>query len=205
MGKFDINKIRRHLPHYRKVCVETGTFKGDGTAVMAKHFDHVYTIELNEELFNKAVRRFRNTKNVTCLLGDSKVVLRDLIPNLPPSGATFFLDAHWSGDETVDWANSEFRNSTPTSYTGDEPTSENQVPLKEELELITKLYPGSALIYIDDMDKFDKHGRGTKNLKFQGEDWSHLTVKTLRKVVQPRLFNWYFPDPGQLIIELKGR
>lgn len=205
MGKFDIKNVERHLPSYRAACVETGTFKGDGTAVMARFFDKVYTIELNKELYSRAQVRFRQNKNVECLQGDSKVVLKDLLPRLPKNGAMFFLDAHWSGDSTVDWTKSEFKNKVNTSYVGDTPTGENQVPLNEELDLIMKHYPGKALIYVDDMDKFDKHGRGTKNLKFQGEDWSHLTVGKLRETVQSRLFNWYKPNPGQLIIELRNK
>jgi hypothetical protein len=203
MGRFNISVLQRHKTHFNKGIVETGTYKGEGTAVMASHYPLVYTIELNNELYQRAQCRFRDKSHVHCLLGDSKQVFRSLLPTLPPN-MVFFLDAHWSGDRTVNWSRGDFKSSVETSHTGrGTPSSREQVPLQEELQLLHDLYPHAALIYIDDMDKFDNRGQGRKNYRFKGEDWSHLSVQKLKRTLGKRLFNMYYPTENQCIIEMK--
>ena len=93
-------KKRSILEKYRKnydpkILVETGTFLGDTVEFFKKKFDHVYSIELSEELFREAKKRFVNDINVTILQGDSGEVLKNLVMaiNAP---ALFWLDGHYS-------------------------------------------------------------------------------------------------------------
>lgn len=83
-----------------KIFVETGTFKGDTTAAMADKFDQIYTIELGNQLYKDATKRFNNQKHITVLQGDSGEQIKKLLPKL--SKPTFFwLDAHYSGGITA--------------------------------------------------------------------------------------------------------
>lgn len=204
MGYLCIDFLKPYLETYR-VFVETGTLYGNSTSIAAPYFDHIYTIELDMALYTKASARFRHTPNVQCIYGDSKEVLPNLLPTLPKSGAVFYLDAHWSGDHTVDWEHSLWKGcNTNTAYAGISPSPENQVPLLGELTSIVAHYPGPAVVYVDDMDKFDKDGNGTSNFKFVGEDWTHLSVALLKSAVASRLVNWKVLSDEQLIIELSA-
>src|SRR5882762_7371332 len=60
-----------------ELFVETGTFLGDTVNYFKNKFEKVYSIELSEELANKAVQRFKGEKKVQIIQGDSGVVLHD--------------------------------------------------------------------------------------------------------------------------------
>lgn len=83
-----------------RILVETGTFRGDMMHAMAGQFDQLYSIELSEQLFQKAKERFQDRPHVTILQGDSGRVLGDLIPKLS-STTLFWLDGHYSAGETA--------------------------------------------------------------------------------------------------------
>ena len=204
MGKFEQDLVKPYLKTHR-VLVESGTLYGAGVDRALPYFDAIYTIELDKKLHVDAQMRFWNNPKVTCLQGDSKEVLHKLIPELPVTGVVFYLDAHWSGDKSVDWKKSSWKGYVETSYVGNEPTPENQVPLLGELQAIVEKYPGPAILYIDDMDKFDEKGHGRKDFKFVGEDWSHLTINKLKDAVSPRLLNWITVSDEQTLIELRKK
>lgn len=93
-------KKRSILDKYRKnydakILVETGTFLGDTVEFFKKRFDRVYSIELSEELFREAKKRFVDDVNVTILQGDSGEVLKALIVTIN-APALFWLDGHYS-------------------------------------------------------------------------------------------------------------
>tara|TARA_R100001015_G_C4630990_1_gene193119 strand:- start:2624 stop:3229 length:606 start_codon:yes stop_codon:yes gene_type:complete len=83
-----------------RTLVESGTFMGDMIDAQMKNFDKIYSIELSDELFQKAVEKYRGNEKVHLLNGDSGKVLRDLIPNLKEP-AIFWLDGHYSGGITA--------------------------------------------------------------------------------------------------------
>jgi len=58
----------------RKVVLEIGTGSGWQTAIMSNMAKHVYTIEINKGIFDKATERFRRIgmKNITSKFGDGK-------------------------------------------------------------------------------------------------------------------------------------
>jgi len=82
------------------VLVETGTYNGDMVRAQIRNFAKIYSIELGDDLFDRADRQFRHIQNVTILHGDSPKVLKEIVPFLT-SPALFWLDAHWSGGNTA--------------------------------------------------------------------------------------------------------
>jgi hypothetical protein len=77
-----------------KNFIETGTYKGNSSFWAAKHFDNVFTIELNKELYEETSSRKDAPKNITFLQGNSKVVLPELVNTLDGQ-SIFWLDGHW--------------------------------------------------------------------------------------------------------------
>jgi len=83
--------FERFPNHY---FVETGTYAGDGIkfALRAK-FNEIYSIEIDQILFRNATKKFAANKNVHVSLGDSGVMLWEVIKNLDKP-ITFWLDGH---------------------------------------------------------------------------------------------------------------
>src|SRR6185369_246720 len=77
------------------ILVETGTFLGEMIAAQAPYFRKVYSIELSEELFDRAKKKFATSNNIHLIHGDSGVRLREVIAMLD-SPALFWLDGHYS-------------------------------------------------------------------------------------------------------------
>lgn len=205
MGQFELQFLKKFMfGEYSSIqtIVETGTLFGESTFNMSKHFKNVITIELNEKLFRLARAKFIEKARITCFHGDSGEVLPFLIKHFIVGPAVFYLDAHWSGDKTVNWDSSKWKGYTVnTSYVGDTPTAENQVPLGREIEAIAKYHKHKAIIYIDDVDKFDSDGNGLKNEGFTGEDWSHLSLNGIMKILGSRI-NKCVREEFQMVIFL---
>lgn len=127
--------------------VETGTYKGQTTEKMATFFKNVYTIELSNELYGQAKKRFKENKNVHCHQGDSAQVLPNILKQLKTK-TVFFLDAHFSLGDTAQG-------------------SEN-TPILTELNLIKKAGITDAIIIIDDMRMFYKPTYKLRNTFAEG-------------------------------------
>jgi predicted O-methyltransferase YrrM len=80
--------------HKAKRLIETGTFKGDTTAVMAGIFKEVHTSEINKTYFMEAAQNLGSCSNVRMVLSDSRTFIRNL-PEDALKESIFFLDAHW--------------------------------------------------------------------------------------------------------------
>jgi hypothetical protein len=83
-----------------KTLVETGTYYGDMVAAMMPHFERIYSIELSDDLFAKAVKRFRHDPQVVLVHGDSGSAIEGIVASLD-APALFWLDGHYSGGETA--------------------------------------------------------------------------------------------------------
>jgi len=79
--------------------IETGTFYGHTAAWAAKHFDQVFTIEIDETISKRAAEKMSNSNSVNYLVGDSETILPELVAELN-SPAFFWLDGHYSGPGT---------------------------------------------------------------------------------------------------------
>jgi hypothetical protein len=90
-----------------RTLVETGTYLGDMVDAVQSHFDRIYTIELGNELFERARRKFANRAKVTVLHGDSGTKIQEVLATLN-TPTLFWLDAHYtaglgvSGRATLD-------------------------------------------------------------------------------------------------------
>tara|TARA_B100001167_G_scaffold190895_1_gene158978 strand:+ start:1311 stop:1889 length:579 start_codon:yes stop_codon:yes gene_type:complete len=89
-----LNELKKKNDIY--YFVETGTFQGDTTKLAQNIFNKVYTIELNNKLYNKARKNLASDSTLV-LHGDSASVLNNILNDLDKN-SLFFLDAHWAGD-----------------------------------------------------------------------------------------------------------
>ncbi len=171
--------------------VETGTLFGHTALHAASWFEKVFTIELSKELHALFAPVAAGQPNLTSLQGSSGDVLGPLLAQVP-GPAVFYLDAHWSGDTTTDWAASQFKGYprataygadavpgasptlTPTLAPTLTPTPAAQKPVAREIEAILTRYPHPALVILDDWNSF-----GVAAGAFAGMDWSHIPQQTL--------------------------
>jgi len=107
------------------VFIETGTFKGDTSVWASDHFEKVFTVEIDPDMYAAAAQRLSGFKNISCLPGDSRKILSEVLPALGNQRAVIWLDAHACGEEDRD------------------------SPLLQEIDLINRLAPDSAIL-IDD-------------------------------------------------------
>jgi hypothetical protein len=89
--------LRSHQLH---LVVETGTYLGDMADFLAKNGHTVITIELDANLAALARRRFRKSRNVRLVEGDSGALMATIIDQIK-SPALFYLDGHYSGPGTA--------------------------------------------------------------------------------------------------------
>lgn len=78
-----------------RVFIETGTYLGDMVQAVCGIFDQIYSIELSEELYSYAKRKFARTDNVAILHGDSGEILGQLLKTIDQP-CLFWLDGHYS-------------------------------------------------------------------------------------------------------------
>lgn len=80
--------------------IETGTFLGDTLDFISKSGIDCISIELGDDLFNRACQRFSGRDNVRLLHGDSGELIGDVLSELKEP-ALFWLDGHYSGGITA--------------------------------------------------------------------------------------------------------
>jgi hypothetical protein len=127
--------LRGYAKNFRTL-VETGTYMGATIEACVEHFDQIYSIELAEEFYLRAKRRYAKRDHVHPIRGNSADSLRALIPDLQQS-TVFWLDAHPCGGLTA---------GVP-------------VPVMEELDAIST-FKHRHVILIDDADSFTGEASG---------------------------------------------
>ena len=122
-----------------KVCVETGTFRGQGIGrfLSTKMFDKIFSIDINPDYVNAAKHLYKKYPEVEVICGDSGVVMKDTINNIS-GGITFWLDAHHCGADS----------GCAKEYVS---------PIQKELDII-KEHPDREkhIIMIDDINYFSQ-------------------------------------------------
>lgn len=83
-----------------RLFIETGTLHGDMVEATRDAFEHVWSIELDEALWNAAVERFRAYPQVTIVHGDSATALPEIVRD-QADPILYWLDGHWSGGVTA--------------------------------------------------------------------------------------------------------
>lgn len=76
--------------------VETGTKEGWMIEMVANRFEKIYSIELDESLYQRAREHFKNEKHIKLLHGDSAIEIRKILSEINEP-TLFWLDAHNSG------------------------------------------------------------------------------------------------------------
>lgn len=114
------------------ILVETGTFRGDMMEAQKNNFKTLYSVELAKVLWEKAVERFKNDKQIHLLQGDSAVVLHQLVPTLNEA-TLFWLDGHYCGGVTA--------------------MGEKECPIYEEMEAVFNNNKGHVML-VDDARLF---------------------------------------------------
>jgi hypothetical protein len=131
-------KIFKKYKKNTTLFIETGTYIGDGIkSAINAGFENIISIEISKFQYDYCEKMFKDNKNVSLFLGDSREVLHNILSNdiIKNQGIFFWLDAHFSG-----------------GVTGGEGIRET---LYKELEIIleyTKENKVNAVIAIDDMD-----------------------------------------------------
>ncbi len=118
-----------------KVLVETGTYHGDMVDAMKNNFDTIYSIELSDELYERAKNRFKADSHIEIIHGDSGVEIKNVLDKIDQS-TLFWLDGHYSAGETA--------------------RGEKDTPICEELEHILAAPDRGHVIIIDDARCFGK-------------------------------------------------
>jgi len=125
--------------YHLKRLVETGTFLGDMLAAMRNDFESLTSIELSDELYERAMRRFANDPKITILHGDSSERIKEVAASIEEP-AMFWLDAHYSGSWHEDFEE---------TAGGDRPN-----PIYAELEAVFAS-PHRHVVFIDDARLFN--------------------------------------------------
>lgn len=83
-----------------KYFIETGTYLGDGVkkALTSNAFQYIYSVEIDTLRHITAREAFSIYENVTIIKGDSGELLKLILKHID-FPCTFWLDAHYNGDE----------------------------------------------------------------------------------------------------------
>lgn len=93
--------LLRHLrANGLRVFVETGTLYGDTLAYLRPWCAEMHSIELSQELFEKASERFAGDPKIHVWHGDSGNVMPEVLKVISQP-ALFWLDGHYSGEGTA--------------------------------------------------------------------------------------------------------
>ncbi len=143
--------------------VETGTFLGGTTRVLAEHAKKVYSLEPEPTLYANAKKQFEVFSNVEILNGPSEAIFPKLLPTIRED-VNFWLDGHFSAGQT---------------YKG-----ENDTPIIEELNCISEnlQHYGKVVVLIDDIRLFtgDTHVYG-----------AYPSVEVLVDWARENKFQWF--------------
>lgn len=122
--------LREYAQRYgTRILIETGTFYGDMVEAMKVDFDHIYSVELSAEFYEKARSRFSKDTNIELIYGNSGTELHKIMDKINQA-ALFWLDGHYSGETTA--------------------LGEVTTPIYEELQQIFDAEDRRHVILIDD-------------------------------------------------------
>jgi hypothetical protein len=130
--KHDI--VRQYADRYGlATLVETGTYMGGTIEALRDRFARIYSIELDDDLYQRARARFAHLPHVTILHGDSAQMLPELLAELREP-ALFWLDGHYSGPGTA--------------------KGRRETPIVEEIRAVLAHLVAGHVILVDDARAF---------------------------------------------------
>ena len=99
----NLGKQRVVIDHIKKfspeVFIETGTYKGKMVYAVQPYVKEIYSIELGENHYKKAQKKFAGYPDINILHGQSGQVLPEILKDIDEP-CLFWLDAHWSRGST---------------------------------------------------------------------------------------------------------
>lgn len=129
--------------------IETGTYYGNTAVEAASHFDKVITIENSDIFYKEVIKKHRHLQNIDFLFGDSRTVLKKIIPNLGKT-AILWLDGHWCGGKSYG--------------------KQDQCPLIDEIQIINSS-DQAHFLFIDDARLF----MSSPPIPNEIEQWPNIT------------------------------
>ena len=133
--------------------IETGTYYGDTTNLLSNISSEVISIEADKRLYDLAVKKFQNTKNLKIINDKSQSVLEEILKNNKNhKNLCLYLDAHLCMDHLT---------KTPTFK------EENlETPIMVELNIIENYLKefDKVNILVDDIRLFDGKTQNYPNL-----------------------------------------
>lgn len=88
------------LKYPNKYFVETGCYEGDGlNFAINANYEKIISIEIAEKYHKICTEKFKNNENVSIILGDSAIIMYDIIKDID-SRITFWLDGHFCGGDS---------------------------------------------------------------------------------------------------------
>jgi len=176
--KHTIEKIYENdIKIMNDVFIETGAYMGDGIqAAINLGFKEIHSIELSEKYYNICKEKFKNYSYVHLHLGDSGIILPNLIQNIK-KGITFWLDGHYSSLDTA----------CAKDYCS---------PIVFELMSIKTYYHINHVILIDDMKDFTQESIDWNNRV--NKKCGYITKKKLEEIIQDIYSNYklYYYGPA---------
>lgn len=156
--KFDLSEYTKT----HSIFIETGTLKGDGVRrALQAGFQHVYSIELDNERFTKCNNNFKQNKKVTIIHGDSGIELPKLL-NTIHKPCVLWLDAHYCGDGAE--------------------LAEKWTPINEEIETLRNHPIKTHVILVDDLRCMDNTHVDEKTQKEVGFPGKQKLLEQLQEI-----------------------
>ena len=159
------------------IFIETGAYIGGGIeAALRLGFDEIHSIELAEKYYNICKEKFKDNPKVNVHLGDSGVILKELLKKIN-KGVTFWLDGHYSSCDTA----------CAQDYVS---------PIQQELDSIKKYYNDDHVVLIDDMKDFNEESINWNNQV--NKKCGYITKKVLEEKLNNIFGNalTYYPGPA---------
>lgn len=127
--------LTRYASRYRlATLVETGTYLGDMIFALRHRFKAIISIELSNDLCDRAQQRLFEFPHISIIQGDSSEVLPDILDGLKVP-TLFWLDGHYSAGNTA--------------------LGERETPVSAEMEAILNHPVPGHVVLIDDARNFD--------------------------------------------------
>lgn len=113
--------------------IETGTYLGKMVSATKDNFEEIFSIELDNELFERAKKKFAQYPHIHIIHGDSGKILPEILVSLKKP-CLFWLDAHFSSGITT--------------------KGDVETPIADELKAILRHSSRGHVILIDDAHRF---------------------------------------------------